>query len=67
VTARARRLSTDPCEEYFDSPTNLLCKSCDRSDPNIQYELFIMSPTIVHCAKVYLIEKICMIHDLAPY
>ena len=45
----ARRLDTaDPCLEYFDPLTKQLCKRCD--DSNLQFELFILSLNIVHCA-----------------
>ena len=47
LVERKRDLVTnDPCLGYFDPLTKLLCETCDNT-----YELFIISPTIVHCAS----------------
>jgi hypothetical protein len=61
--ATARRLTADPCNDYFDKDTKQLCKECD-----ISYELFIMSPKIVHCAAVAdPASKVCTIESILPY
>jgi hypothetical protein len=61
--ATARRLTPDPCTDYFDKDTKQLCKECDDS-----YELFIMSPKIVHCATVAdPASKVCTIESILPY
>ncbi len=65
---RQRNLVTnDPCLEYFDPTTKLLCKTCDNTDPANSFELFIMSPTIVHCASHVPSDSVCTVYDLTIY
>ncbi len=60
----SRRLTDDdPCIAYFDEITKQLCKQCVDS-----YELFIMSPKIVHCASVAdPTSKVCTVESIDPY
>lgn len=68
IVKRQRNLITnDPCLEYFDPLTKLLCKTCDSTDPDSTYHLFIMSSTIVHCASYAKDETVCTVGYVTLY